>query len=105
MPADDADLPFMLNVESAFRITGRGTAILGTIEQGILHVGDQLEVIQPGSSGTAPPPRLRCRGYDAAPRAAGRDPALEPLLGVLVGPDIDPDVIKPGAKLRAARAT
>src|SRR6266567_3073200 len=37
-------------VESAFRITGRGTVVMGVIDQGTLHIGDHLEVIQPGSA-------------------------------------------------------
>ena len=34
MPAPDDDLPFVLNVETAFWITGWGTVIMGVIEQG-----------------------------------------------------------------------
>jgi translation elongation factor EF-Tu-like GTPase len=42
VPAQDDDLPFVLHVETAFRITGRGTVIMGVIEHGALHVGDHL---------------------------------------------------------------
>jgi translation elongation factor EF-1alpha len=60
VPAPDDDLPFVLNVESACWITGRGTVIMGVIEQGVLHIGDHLETIQPSSAGTALPGLFRC---------------------------------------------
>jgi translation elongation factor EF-Tu-like GTPase len=67
VPAQDDDPPFVLTVEDAFRITGRGTVVIGVIEQdGVLRVGDYLELIQPGDAGTAPL-RCRCRGVDLAP--------------------------------------
>jgi len=101
VPAPDDDLPFVLNVESAFWITGRGTVIMGVIEQGVVHIGDHLEVIQPSSADTVAPPRLQC--LDASPMSvSGRDyAALGYPIGILVGPDIEPDAIRPGAKLRA----
>ena len=101
MPAERDDLPFVFDVEDAFRLTARGTVIIGVIEQGAVYVGDRLELIQPGSASTAPPLRFQCRGIDA-PRAAARDPALGTLVGILTGLDIEPDAIRPGAKLRAA---
>jgi hypothetical protein len=102
VPAQDDDLPFVLNVENAFWITGRGTAITGVIEQGVLHIGDHLEVTQPNSAGTAPPPRFQCLGVDPAPRVTGRDPALGYPIAIFIGPDIEPDAIRPGAKLQVA---
>jgi translation elongation factor EF-Tu-like GTPase len=62
VPAPDDDLPFVLNVEDAFWIPGRGTVIMGVIEQGVVRTGDHLEVIQPSSADTVPPPRLQCLG-------------------------------------------
>jgi hypothetical protein len=101
VPAPDDDLPFVLNVESACWITGRGTVIMGVIEQGVVHIGDHLEVIQPSSADTVAPPRLQC--LDASPmNVSGRDyAALGYPIGIFVGPDIEPDAIRPGAKLRA----
>jgi GTPase len=103
VPAQDDDLPFVLTVEDAFRITGQGTVIMGVIEQdGVLRVGDYLELIQPGDAGTAAPLRCRCRSVDLAPRKTGRDPALGALVAIIVGPPwIEPDAIQAGAKLRA----
>ena len=107
MPAQDDDPPFVLTVEDAFRITGRGTVIMGVIEQdGVLDIGGYLELIQPGDADTAAPLRFRCRDIDLAPRKTGRDPALEPLVAVTIGPPwIEPDAIRVGARLRAVAET
>jgi hypothetical protein len=102
VPAQDEDLPFVLNVESAFRITGRGTVVMGVIDQGTLHIGDHLEVIQPGSAATAAPLRFQCRGVDPAPRVTGRDPALGYPIAIFIGPDIEPEAIPAGVKLQVA---
>ena len=101
MPAQDEDLPFVLNVESAFRITGRGTAVMGVIDQGTLHIGDHLEVIQPGSAAAAPL-RFQSLSVDPAPRVTGRHPALGYPIAIFIGPDIEPDAIPAGAKLQIA---
>jgi hypothetical protein len=100
VPAHDEDLPFVLKVESAFRITGRGTVVMGVIDQGTLHIGDHLEVIQPGSAATAAPLRFQCLGVDPAPRVTDRDPALGYPIAIFIGPDIEPDAILAGAKLQ-----
>ena len=102
VPPQDDDLPFVLHVETAFRITGRGTVIMGVIEHGVLHIGDHLELIQPSGAGAPPPLRLQCLGVDAAPRVTGRDHALGYPIAIFVGPGIEPDAIRAGAKLRAA---
>jgi len=102
VPAQDEDLPFVLNVESAFRITGRGTVVMGVIDQGTLRIGDHLEMIQPGSAATVAPLRVQCLGVDPAPRVTGRDPALGYPIAIFIGPDIEPDAIPAGAKLQVA---
>ena len=102
MPVQDEDLPFVLKVESAFRITGRGTVVMGVIDQGTVHIGDYLEVIQPGSAAAAAPLRLQCLGVDPAPRVTGREPALGYPIVIFIGPDILPDAIPAGAKLQVA---
>ncbi len=102
MPAQDDDLPFVLNVESAFRVTGRGTVVMGVIDQGTLHIGDHLEVIKPGSAATAAPLRFQCLGVGPAPRMTGRDPMLGYPIAIFIGPDIEPDAIPAGARLQVA---
>lgn len=103
MSSENDERPFALHVEAAFRITGRpGTVIMGVIQQGTLHIGDHLELIQPDNSDTTVPLQFQCTGIDAAPRATGRDPALGPYIAIM-GIGIDPEQVRAGAKLQAAR--
>ncbi len=44
-PLRDVDRPFLLPVEDVFSITGRGTVVTGRVEQGVVHVGDAVEVV------------------------------------------------------------
>ncbi len=46
-PERDLDKPFLMPVEDVFSITGRGTVATGRIEQGIVHTGDEVEVVTP----------------------------------------------------------
>src|SRR5438309_8815982 len=38
------DKPFLMPVEDVFTITGRGTVVTGRVEQGIVKVGDEVEI-------------------------------------------------------------
>ena len=51
LPPRDVDKPFLMPVEDVFSITGRGTVATGRIETGIVHVGDELEIIGLGADG------------------------------------------------------
>jgi elongation factor Tu len=44
-PTRDLDKPFLMPVEDVFSITGRGTVATGRIEQGVVHTGDQVEIV------------------------------------------------------------
>ncbi len=44
-PQRDLDKPFLMPVEDVFSITGRGTVATGRIEQGIVHTGDNVEIV------------------------------------------------------------
>jgi elongation factor Tu len=44
-PERELDKPFQMPVEDVFTITGRGTVATGRIEQGRVHVGDEIEVV------------------------------------------------------------
>ena len=44
-PERATDKPFLMPVEDVFTITGRGTVATGRVERGVLHVGDEVEVI------------------------------------------------------------
>jgi elongation factor Tu len=44
-PIRTIDKPMIMAVEDVFSIKGRGTVATGRIEQGIVHVGDKLEIV------------------------------------------------------------
>jgi elongation factor Tu len=44
-PVRDLDKPFLMPVEDIMTITGRGTVATGRIEQGIVHTGDEVEIV------------------------------------------------------------
>ena len=44
-PQRDTDKPFLMPVEDVFTITGRGTVATGRIEAGVIHVGDEVEIL------------------------------------------------------------
>ncbi|MFL5833113.1 MAG: elongation factor Tu, partial [Solirubrobacterales bacterium] len=44
-PERPLDQPFLMPVEDVFSITGRGTVATGRIEQGIIHTGDNVEIV------------------------------------------------------------
>ena len=44
-PERDLDKPFLMPIEDVFSITGRGTVVTGKVEQGTVHVGDELEIV------------------------------------------------------------
>eukprot|EP00980_Cylindrotheca_fusiformis_P004366 scaffold925_cov129-Cylindrotheca_fusiformis.AAC.19 len=44
-PERDMDKDFLMSIEDTFSIAGRGTVVTGRVEQGIVNVGDELDVI------------------------------------------------------------
>jgi len=44
-PKRDIDQPFLMPVEDVFSISGRGTVATGRIERGVVHVGDEIEIV------------------------------------------------------------
>ncbi|MGE4585818.1 MAG: elongation factor Tu [Mangrovibacterium sp.] len=51
LPQRDVDKPFLMPVEDVFSITGRGTVATGRVETGIVHTGDELQMIGLGAEG------------------------------------------------------
>jgi elongation factor Tu len=45
IPPRIKDKPFLMPVEDVFSITGRGTVATGRIETGVIHTGDEVELI------------------------------------------------------------
>jgi elongation factor Tu len=58
-PARDLDKPFLMPIEDVFSITGRGTVVTGKVEQGVVHVGDEVEIV--GIKATA---KTTCTGVE-----------------------------------------
>jgi elongation factor Tu len=44
-PQRDIDKPFLMPIEDVFTITGRGTVVTGKVEQGVIKVGEQVEIV------------------------------------------------------------
>ena len=44
-PERETDKAFLMPVEDVFTITGRGTVATGRVETGVLHVGDEVEIV------------------------------------------------------------
>ncbi|MCK5220359.1 MAG: elongation factor Tu, partial [Candidatus Aminicenantes bacterium] len=45
LPARPIDQDFILPIEDVFTISGRGTVVTGRVEKGIVHVGDEIEIV------------------------------------------------------------
>ncbi|EPG0246412.1 elongation factor Tu, partial [Neisseria gonorrhoeae] len=44
-PERAVDKPFLLPIEDVFSISGRGTVVTGRVERGIIHVGNEIEIV------------------------------------------------------------
>jgi elongation factor Tu len=44
-PVRATDKPFLMSIEDVMSITGRGTVVTGKVEQGIVKVGDEVEIV------------------------------------------------------------
>jgi elongation factor Tu len=44
-PVRDVDQPFLMPIEDVFSISGRGTVATGRVERGVVHVGDEVEIV------------------------------------------------------------
>jgi elongation factor Tu len=58
-PTRDLDRPFQMPIEDVFSITGRGTVVTGKVEQGVIHTGDEVEVV-----GIRPTQKTVCTGVE-----------------------------------------
>jgi elongation factor Tu len=45
MPERKVDKPFLMPIEDIFSIQGRGTVVTGRVEQGIVKVGEEMEIV------------------------------------------------------------
>jgi elongation factor Tu len=44
-PERDTAKPFLMPIEDVFSITGRGTVVTGRVEQGVLRLGEEIEIV------------------------------------------------------------
>jgi len=44
-PARPVDKPFLMPIEDVFSISGRGTVVTGRVEQGVIKVGEEIEIV------------------------------------------------------------
>ena len=58
-PDRPKDLPFLMPIEDVFSISGRGTVVTGRVERGVLHVGDEIEIV-----GIRPTAKTTCTGIE-----------------------------------------
>ncbi|MDR1365885.1 MAG: elongation factor Tu [Holosporales bacterium] len=58
-PERPKNRPFLMPIEDVFSISGRGTVVTGRIEQGILKVGDEIEIV-----GIKPTVKSVCTGVE-----------------------------------------
>jgi elongation factor Tu len=81
VPPRALDQPFLMPIENVLTITGRGTVVTGAVEQGVISVGDPVEVV-----GLAPTRASVCTGLEtfgkSLPRAEAGDNAAMLLRGV-----------------------
>ncbi len=45
VPERALDRPFLMPIEDVFSITGRGTVVTGRVEAGVVHTGDEVEIV------------------------------------------------------------
>jgi elongation factor Tu len=44
-PKRPIDKPFLMPIEDVFSISGRGTVVTGRVEQGVINIGDNIEIV------------------------------------------------------------
>ena len=59
-PKRDLEKPFLMPVEDTFTISGRGTVATGRVEQGVVKVGDDLDLV-----GLKPLSKTTCTGEES----------------------------------------
>ena len=93
LPQRAVDKPFLMPVEDVFSITGRGTVATGRIETGIIHTGDEMEIIGLGADGK----KTVCTGVEMFRKILDEGQAGDNVGLLLRG--IDKDEIKRGMVL------
>ena len=58
-PVRNTDRPFLMPIEDVFSISGRGTVVTGRIENGVVKVGEEIEIV-----GIRPTEKTTCTGVE-----------------------------------------
>ena len=67
-------------IEDVFSITGRGTVVTGKVEQGVVHVSDEIEIV-----GIRPTAKTTCTGVEMFRKLAGSGPGRRQHRGAAAG--------------------
>jgi elongation factor Tu len=91
-PERDLDKPFLMPIEDVFSITGRGTVVTGKVEQGVVHVGDDLEIV-----GIRDTQKTTCTGVEMFRKLLDQGQAGDNIGALIRG--IDKDAVERGQVL------
>ncbi|MGH9177952.1 MAG: elongation factor Tu [Acidimicrobiales bacterium] len=79
-PERDTDKPFLMPIEDVFTIQGRGTVVTGKVEQGVVKVGDDVEIV-----GLRPTAKTVCTGVEMFRKLLDRGQAGDNIGALLRG--------------------
>jgi elongation factor Tu len=96
-PKREVDKPFLLPIEDVFSISGRGTVVTGRVEQGVLKVGDEVELV-----GIADTKKTVCTGVEMFNKTLDRGEAGDNVGVLLRG--IKKDEVERGMVVAAPRS-
>jgi len=105
-PERPLDKPFLMPVEDVFSISGRGTVVTGRVEQGVVKVGEEIEIV-----GLRPTVKTTCTGVEMFRKLLDQGQAGDNIGALLRGVDREgvergqvlakPGSSKPHAKFEA----
>jgi len=93
-PERDLDKPFLMPIEDVFSIQGRGTVVTGKVEQGVVRVGDDIEIV-----GIRDTQKTTCTGVELFRKLLDEGQAGDNIGALLRG--IDKDGVERGQVLCA----
>jgi len=83
-PERPIDQDFLMPIEDVFSISGRGTVVTGRVERGVVHVGDEIEIIGIRETG-----KTTCTGVEMFRKLLDRGEAGDNVGVLLRGIDRD----------------
>jgi elongation factor Tu len=93
-PVRELDKPFLMPIEDVFSITGRGTVVTGKVEQGVVHTGDEVEIV-----GIRDTQKTTCTGVEMFRKLLDQGQAGDNIGALLRG--VDKDEVQRGQVLAA----